>query len=122
AAAPAAACALFLRRQQHRRTDALGEQLRVGRAAAREHSHLHARQPDRGFVERIHMGPLVYAVPKAKSRPGAAAISARVYSWRGWTSTSLAGPVSTTRPWCMTATSSQTCAATRRSWVMNTMA
>ena len=55
---------------------------------------------------------------KSQSRPGAASISARVYSWRGSVSTVSALPVSTTLPRCMTMMVSQICAATRRSWVM----
>src|SRR5439155_105861 len=56
---------------------------------------------------------LVYAGAKLKLRPGAAAKSARVYSCCGRRNTSSALPCSTMRPACITATWSQTCAATR---------
>ena len=54
--------------------------------------------------------------------PGTAANSAFVYSCRGRANTSATGPYSTMRPRCITATRSQTCAATRRSCVMNSIA
>src|SRR5690606_15476608 len=47
---------------------------------------------------------------------------ARVYGWRGRSSTSRAGPRSATRPAYMTTTSSATWAMTRRSWLTSNMA
>ena len=54
------------------------------------------------------------------SGTGTAAASARVYGWRGLSSTRSYGPASTTRPRYMTWISSLMCRTMPRSWLMKT--
>ena len=72
------------------------------------------------LVERLV--PASHAKSASAARPGAAANSSCVYGCFGALNSSVAGPHSTIRPFCITATVSQICAATRRSWVMNRIA
>src|SRR5688500_7183762 len=53
------------------------------------------------------------------SSSNAAAMRARVYGSRGWSRICAADPSSTTRPACMTITSSASARITFRSWLMN---
>src|SRR5690606_31301770 len=75
------------------------------------------RQPE-GGESKLGGVPGIETIGARSARmSGKACVSPWVYGWRGRTSTSSTGPCSTILPAYITATSSQVCATTDKSWL-----